>query len=170
MSELLPTITGNGVLLRFTFPFDSRVQRDAAIFWQSRLGQSVIEKWYADITQSGETAVAHEQVTFPGDTWIVREKAEPKGLLLVHTATGEREQRCVVCTASRQVAASTPATPAAPAAAGGEDADPELAAFFKKMSSERGLTSSRHGRSRRWSSSRRRSRRPSGMARHRRNS
>ena len=129
MSETLPPITGTGVLLNFVFPFDSSLSREAGVYWQSRAGQATAETHYADIVQSGEGSVVLQQVTFPGDTWVVREKGgAARRLLALHVATGEREQRVVVGEASRSAAAAPqPTVPAAVA----EDEDEELAAAIR---------------------------------------
>ena len=100
MSELLPPITGTGVLLRFVFPFDGSVPRDALIIWQRQVGGSLVEEKYASISQAGASTVVHEQITFPGDVWAVRESGGGGRLLALHVATGEREQQVVIGAAS----------------------------------------------------------------------
>ena len=103
--ETLPPMTGTGVILKFVFPFDRALPRTARVLWQQRIGG--IETEYAQISQGG-AAVAHEQVTFPGDAWVVR-GVETGELLARHVATQEREQRVVVdgiATASTAAAAS----------------------------------------------------------------
>ena len=105
MSETLPPITGNGVVLSFIFPFDEAVERKARICWRRTLGGQNADTEYARVEQSGDTTVVLQQVTFKGDAWVALEENSGK-LLVTHVATGEREQRVVI----------TPTTePAAPA-------------------------------------------------------
>ena len=130
MSETLPTITGSGVSLRFTFPFDRSMPRNASIVWRRQIGSTTADTWYADIVQSGEEHVVHEQVTFPGDTWAV---VAGGALLLLHVATGEREQQVRISSSSQTAAetaaqAASSATLPPTAAVGSDDDDPELAA------------------------------------------
>ena len=113
MSETLPPITRTGVLLRFIYPFSS-LPRSAAVFWR-RLTPKVDTK-YAEISQGGEADVVHEQVTFPGDAWVVKAGDLE---LAYHVATGEREQTIVIrpgaATYSSTAAAAAVTAPAAPA-------------------------------------------------------
>ena len=53
MSETLPPIVGNGVVIKFVFPFDSSLPREATVFWRRRIGIETLEQKYADIAQSG---------------------------------------------------------------------------------------------------------------------
>ena len=87
MSETLPTIAREGVVLQFVFPFDSSLPRKASVFWRSLNPR--VDKWYADVSQGGETMDVHEQVTFPGDAWAVYSKERPDALLAYHVATVE---------------------------------------------------------------------------------
>ena len=130
MSETLPPICREGVVLRFVFPFDAALSRTASLFWRST--HPKVDTWYADITQGGESSIVHEQVTFPGDAWVVYVKGSPDKVLAYHVATGEREQRVLI---AGEVAAPVeqphpPAalTAAAPSAlASAEQEDEELA-------------------------------------------
>jgi hypothetical protein len=130
MSETLPPICREGVVLRFVFPFDASLSRTASLFWRST--HPKVDTWYADITQGGESSIVHEQVTFPGDAWVVYVKGSPDKVLAYHVATGEREQRVLI---AGEVAAPVeqphpPAalTAAAPSAlASAEQEDEELA-------------------------------------------
>lgn len=131
MSELLPPITGTGVLLRFVFPFDGSVPRDALIIWQRQVGGSLVEEKYASISQAGASTVVHEQITFPGDVWAVRESGGGGRLLALHVATGEREQQVVIGAASMAAAATTPRVAEDPPDGAGEE-DEELAAALRE--------------------------------------
>ena len=134
MSETLPPICREGVVLRFVFPFDASLSRTASVFWRST--HPKVDTWYADITQGGESSIVHEQVTFPGDAWVVYVKASPDKVLAYHVATGEREQRVLV---AGEVAAPVeqPHPPAALTAAapsaltGAEQEDEDLAAAIR---------------------------------------
>jgi len=137
MSETLPPMTGTGVCINFIFPFDRELPRNACVVWRRTIGdhQNVDTK-YAEITQSGDSAVVHEQITFPGDCWA----AVAEGVTLaLHVATAEREQRVAVTRASRAAAAQAAATPVTRARpdsaqhhAGDDDSsDPELAAAIR---------------------------------------
>ena len=108
MSETLPPITGEGVILNFVFPFDDAVERKACICWRRTLGGQHADTEYARVEQSGDTTVVLQQVTFKGDAWVALEENSGK-LLVTHVATGEREQRVVIT--------PTPNEAAAPAAA-----------------------------------------------------
>ena len=125
MSETLPPITGNGVILNFIFPFDDAVERKARICWRRTLGGQNADTEYARVEQSGDTTVVLQQVTFKGDAWVALEENSGR-CLLTHVATGEREQR-VVITPTPEAAAPAAAPPTAAAAADDDD-DPELAA------------------------------------------
>ena len=94
MSETLPPICREGVVLRFVFPFDASLSRTASVFWRST--HPKVDTWYADVTQGGESYIVHEQVTFPGDAWVVYVKGSPDTMLAYHVATGEREQRVLI--------------------------------------------------------------------------
>ena len=134
MSETLPPICREGVVLRFVFPFDASLSRTASVFWRST--HPKVDTWYADITQGGESSIVHEQVTFPGDAWVVYVKGSPDKVLAYHVATGEREQRVLV---AGEVAAPVeqPHPPAALTAAapsaltGAEQEDEDLAAAIR---------------------------------------
>ena len=67
MSETLPPITGNGVILNFIFPFDDAVERKARICWRRTLGGQNTDTEYARVEQSGDTTVVLQQVSFKGD-------------------------------------------------------------------------------------------------------
>ena len=121
MSETLPPVTGTGVTLSFVYPFDRTVPRHATISWRRIVGGQTIDTAYVDVEQGGDTAVVHEQVTFPGDTWVAIEKGGTK-LLALHVATGEREQRVAITRRSSDAAQSAPSVAALPAEAD-EDAD-----------------------------------------------
>ena len=125
MSETLPPITGEGVILNFVFPFNDAVERKARICWRRTLGGQHADTEYARVEQSGDTTVVLQQVTFKGDAWVALEENSGR-CLLTHVATGEREQR-VVITLTPEAAAPAAAPPAATAAADDDD-DPELAA------------------------------------------
>jgi len=130
MSETLPPITGAGVMLQFTFPFDRAMPRKASIVWRRQIGGRAADTWYADVVQSGEQEVVHEQVTFPGDAWAVCSK-EDGALLVLHVATGEREQRVHICPEARAAAETAQAVAPAveiPASTVDDGDDPELAA------------------------------------------
>ena len=94
MSETLPPICREGVVLRFVFPFDASLSRTASVFWRST--HPKVDTWYADVTQGGESSIVHEQVTFPGDAWVVYVKGSPDTMLAYHVATGEREQKVLI--------------------------------------------------------------------------
>jgi len=82
------------------------------------------------VVQSGEQEVVHEQVTFPGDAWAVCSK-EDGALLVLHVATGEREQRVHICPEARAAAETAQAVAPAveiPASTVDDGDDPELAA------------------------------------------
>ena len=91
MSETLPPITREGVVLQFVFPFDQSLPRTAGVYWRST--NPKVDTWYADVSQGGDATIVHEQVTFPGDAWAVYAKGSPDRLLAYHVATGEREQK-----------------------------------------------------------------------------
>lgn len=82
-------------MLRFVFPFDATLSRTASLFWRSSTHPKV-DTWYADLTQGGDTSIVHEQVTFPGDAWVVYVKGRPDRVLAYHVATGEREQQVLI--------------------------------------------------------------------------
>jgi len=105
MSEILPPIIGTGVTLHFVFPFDGQMPRHADIVWRKTLSGRNMDTRYAEIRQSGEACVVHEQVTFPGDCWVVLEKSGGVPLAL-HVATGEREQRILITRQTRTAAAA----------------------------------------------------------------
>ena len=71
MSTTLPPMTGTGVLLQFIFPFDRSLPRAASVVWRRRVSSETVDTTYARISQGGDSLVAHEQVTFPGDAWAV---------------------------------------------------------------------------------------------------
>merc|ERR1712087_720586 len=96
MSETLPPIAASGVLVHFVFPFDPSLSRRASISWVRVLGGREVVSVYADIEQGGEDSIVHSQVTFPGDSWAVDEAGGQKRRLVLHVATGEREQRVVI--------------------------------------------------------------------------
>ena len=125
MSETLPPITGNGVILNFIFPFDDAVERKARICWRRTLGGQHADTEYGRVEQSGDTTVVLQQVTFKGDAWVALEENSGR-CLLTHVATGEREQRVVIMLTPEAAAPAAP--PPAAAAAAVEDDDPELAA------------------------------------------
>lgn len=117
-------MTGTGVCITFIFPFDSQLPRKACVVWRRTVGgQRNVDTKYAEVTQSGDSAVVHEQITFPGDCWAV---VAEDVTLAQHFATAEREQRVTITRASRAAASQPPAAPAI--SAGGNDSDPELAA------------------------------------------
>mmetsp|Transcript_35764 Transcript_35764/g.109636 ORF Transcript_35764/g.109636 Transcript_35764/m.109636 type:complete len:214 (+) Transcript_35764:154-795(+) len=126
MSETLPPITGTGVLVSFTFPFDRDVDRKARLAWRQYIGSSATDTVYATVDQSGAKTVVHEQVTFPGDVWVAIEGEAGEGRLLCsYTATGKREQQHAIrieATASAPAAMDSP-PPLPPPGAEEEDAD-----------------------------------------------
>ena len=130
MSETLPPICREGVVLRFVFPFDTSLSRTASLFWRST--HPKVDTWYADLTQGGDTSIVHEQVTFPGDAWVVYVKGRPDRVLAYHVATGEREQQ-VLITGEAAARVEQPHSPAALTAAASsaltsaEQEDEELA-------------------------------------------
>ena len=136
MSTTLPPMTGTGVLLRFVFPFDQSLARTATVVWRRHIGGRDVDTHYADIAQSGDSQVVYEQITFPGDCWAVI--GADGTLCALHVATGEREQRVLITTASQQAAAAGLAQPAPPehleAAAADNEAgnDPELEAAIQE--------------------------------------
>ena len=123
-------MTGTGVMLRFIFPFDQSLARTAKVVWRRHIGGRDVDSHYADIAQSGDSQVVYEQITFPGDCWAVI--GADGTLCALHVATGEREQRVLITTASQQAAAAGLAQPSPPehleAAAADNEAgnDPEL--------------------------------------------
>ena len=130
-------------MLRFVFPFDRSLSRTASLFWRST--HPKVDTWYADITQGGDSAVVHEQVTFPGDAWVVYAKESPDKVLAYHVATGEREQRVVVTgevaaplEQPRQPTALTATEPSALSAVKQEDK--ELAAAIRESLEPRSAT------------------------------
>ena len=97
-------------------PPDS-VAREASVYWACASGADYSEKRYADISQTAEHTVtpaatnghsggpppaALEQVTFPGDVWVVREKGGEERELLRHTATAETLQWAWVTNPTQQ--------------------------------------------------------------------
>jgi hypothetical protein len=108
MSETLPPITGTGVTIQFIFPFDRALPREAKIVWRRPVGDTQ----YAAVTQSGDSCVVHEQVTFPGDAWAVVDNSG--NLLLLHVATGEREQRVLINAESKRRGAGEQSQPPLP--------------------------------------------------------
>ena len=122
MSETLPPITGTGVLVSFTFPFDRDVDRKARLAWRRIIGGSATDTVYATVDQSGAKTVVHEQVTFPGDVWVAIEGEAGEGRLLCsYTATGEREQRHAIRISAPAAMDLPPLLP--PPGAEEEDAD-----------------------------------------------
>ena len=108
MSETLPPITGTGVTIQFIFPFDRALPREAKIVWRRPVGDTQ----YAAVTQSGDSCVVHEQVTFPGDVWAVVDNSG--NVLLLHVATGEREQRVLINAESKRRGAGEQSQPPLP--------------------------------------------------------
>jgi len=96
MSETLPPVTGNGVLLHFLFPIDASLSRRANVTWVRQQGGREVATVYASVEQGGEGSIVHTQVTFPGDCWAVEEADGQRRRLMLHVATGEREQRLVI--------------------------------------------------------------------------
>ena len=144
MSETLPPICREGVVLRFVFPFDASLSRTASLFWRSNTHPKV-DTWYADLTQGGDTSIVHEQVTFPGDAWVVYVKGRPDRVLAYHVATGEREQQ-VLITGQAAARVEQPHSPAAPTAAASsaltsaEQEDEELAEAIRLSLTPSGAT------------------------------
>ena len=101
MSETLPPVTGTGVTLQFIFPFDRSMPREASVNWRRTVGSQTVDTEYASITQGGNSSVVHEQITFPGDCWVVISRHD-RLILSLHVATGEREQRVVISAESRR--------------------------------------------------------------------
>ena len=144
MSETLPPICREGVVLRFVFPFDASLSRTASLFWRSNTHPKV-DTWYADLTQGGDTSIVHEQVTFPGDAWVVYVKGRPDRVLAYHVATGEREQQ-VLITGEAAARVEQPHSPAALTAAASsaltsaEQEDEELAEAIRLSLTPSGAT------------------------------
>ena len=144
MSETLPPICREGVVLRFVFPFDASLSRTASLFWRSNTHPKV-DTWYADLKQGGDTSIVHEQVTFPGDAWVVYVKGRPDRVLAYHVATGEREQQ-VLITGEAAARVEQPHSPAAPTAAASsaltsaEQEDEELAEAIRLSLTPSGAT------------------------------
>ena len=57
MSETLPPVTANGVLLHFVFPFDEALSRRANISWVHQLGGREVVTIYAHVEQGGKDIV-----------------------------------------------------------------------------------------------------------------
>ena len=131
-------------MLRFVFPFDASLSRTASLFWRSNTHPKV-DTWYADLTQGGDTSIVHEQVTFPGDAWVVYVKGRPDRVLAYHVATGEREQQ-VLITGEAAARVEQPHSPAAPTAAtssaltSAEQEDEELAEAIRLSLTPSGAT------------------------------
>ena len=135
------------MVLRLYFPRDEDTGR-ASLFWRRDDGYEV---WYSDLEQADASSVALplalEQITFPGDSWVVsefRERVDGRGrLLLLHTASAKPMQQLVVgchsllvaeameaqlvakagqatSAAAEQAAAAVPAAPTGCAAEGGQ--------------------------------------------------
>ena len=90
MSETLPPITGNGVILNFIFPFDDAVERKARICGRRTLGGQHTDTEYGRVEQSGDTAVVLQQVTFKGDAWVAYTRTVPSTLLLLPPALNRK--------------------------------------------------------------------------------
>ena len=131
-------------MLRFVFPFDASLSRTASLFWRSNTHPKV-DTWYADLTQGGDTSIVHEQVTFPGDAWVVYVKGRPDRVLAYHVATGEREQQ-VLITGEAAARVEQPHSPAALTAAASsaltsaEQEDEELAEAIRLSLTPSGAT------------------------------
>ena len=77
----------------------------------------------------------HEQVTFPGDAWVVYVQGSPDKVLAYHVATGEREQQVIVAgeVAARVEQPHEPLTTVSPSAlTAAEQEDDELAAAIRE--------------------------------------
>ena len=131
-------MTGTGVLLKFVFPFDRTMPREASIVWRRTIGGETVDTPYAAVSQSGDSCIVHEQITFSGDCWAAVEKGTSK-LLALYVATGEREQRVVISSDSRRAATAVPSEPVPPSPPpqqpphpADEDEDADLAAAIRE--------------------------------------
>ncbi len=106
MSITLPPTTGNAVALHFVYPYDSDMPKELRLAWRKTIHDHHLDHDYATIRQHGDHAVAHEQLTFPGDEWVVKHPTTQQ-VLLAYVASAEREQRVIISAAAAASASSS---------------------------------------------------------------